>query len=151
MNFGRGAASIDFRIGANSSSGAIEVRLGAPDGKLIGSMDVSGTGGWQTWKTQRCTIEPTVGVNDVYFVFKGGEGYLFNLNWFRINCPYENDDLPGDCNLDGAVTSADAVMLKKWLLTESDVLTSWRHADINRDNRVNAVDLTLLKRLLLNK
>ena len=127
------------------------MHLGAPDGKLIGSMDVSGTGGWQTWKTQRCTIEPTVGVNDVYFVFKGGEGYLFNLNWFRINCPYENDDLPGDCNLDGAVTTADAVMLKKWLLTESDVLTSWRHADINKDNRLSAVDLTLLKRMLLNK
>ena len=151
MNFGRGAASIDFRIGANSSGGTIEVRLGAPDGKLIGSMDVSGTGGWQTWKTQRCTIEPTTGVNDVYFVFKGGEGYLFNLNWFRINCPYENDDLPGDCNLDGAVTSADALMLQKWLLTESDVMTSWRHADINKDNRLDAVDLTLLKQMLLNK
>ena len=42
-------------------------------------------------------------------------------------------------------------MLKKWLLTESDVLTSWRHADINRDNNVNAVDLALLKQMLLNK
>ena len=151
INFGRGASSIDFRVGANSGAGTIEVRLGSPDGKLIGSMDVSGTGGWQTWKTQRCSIDSTIGVNDVYFVFKGGEGYLFNLNWFRVNCPYENDDLLGDCNLDGDVTTADAVMLQKWLVCESSEMTSWRHADMNKDNLLNAADLTLLKRMLLKK
>lgn len=41
-------------------------------------------------------------------------------------------------------------MLQKWLITETDVLTSWRYADMNQDSRVNAADLTLLKRMLLN-
>lgn len=149
INFGRGAASVDFRVGCGSGGGTIEVRLGAPDGKLLGSMDIGNTGGWQTWKTQRCNIEPTTGVNDVYFIFKGGEGYLFNLNWFRINYPYENDNLNGDCNLDGAVSIADAVMMQKWLLGRSDVLTCWRNADLNQDSRINAVDLSLLKQMLL--
>ncbi len=151
INFGRGSRTIEFRIGANSSGGAIEVHLGSPDGKLIGSMDVSGTGGWQNWKTQKCSIDPTTGVNDVYFVFKGGEGYLFNLNWFRINYPYENDDLMGDVNLDGAVTVADAVMLQKWLVRQSDELTCWRHADICSDTRINAADLSLLKQMLMTQ
>ena len=151
INFGRGSGTIEFRIGANSSGGAIEVHLGSPDGKLIGSMDVSGTGGWQNWKTQKCSIDPTTGVNDVYFVFKGGEGYLFNLNWFRINYPYENDDLMGDVNLDGAVTVADAVMLQKWLVRQSDELTCWRHADICSDTRINAADLSLLKQMLMTQ
>jgi uncharacterized protein YjdB len=54
------------------SGDAIEVHLGSPDGKLIGTMDVTDTGGWQKWSTQICRIEKTTGVNDVYFVFKGG-------------------------------------------------------------------------------
>ena len=151
VNFGRGAESLNFRIGANTGGGTIEVHLGTPDGKLIGAMDVRETGGWQTWATQICKINKTTGVNDVYFVFKGGEGYLFNLNWFSVNYPYENDNLPGDCNLDGTVSVADVVMLQKWLLGSSDQLTCWRNADMNKDHTIDVFDLSLLKRMLLAK
>lgn len=149
--FGRGAESINFRVASNGSNGTIEVHLDAPDGKLIGSMDVSDTGGWQNWKTQKCSIEKTTDVHDVYFVFKGGEGYLFNLNWFSINYPYENDDLMGDCNLDGTVSIADVVMLQKWLLCASDTLTCWRHADLCRDQIIDVFDLTMLKRMIIEQ
>ncbi len=149
--FGRGAESINFRVASNGSNGAIEVHLGSPDGKLIGSMDVNSTGGWQNWSTQKCKIEKTTDIHDVYLVFKGGDGYLFNLNWFSINYPYENDDLLGDCNLDGEVNIADAVMLQKWLLCESKELTCWRHADICKDNVIDAFDLCLLKRMLVEQ
>lgn len=151
INFGRGAGSLNFRVASNGSSGAIEVRLGSPDGKLIGTMDVSDTGGWQKWSTQICRIEKTTGVNDVYFVFKGGEGYLFNLDKFSVNYPYENDDLAGDCNLDGEVTVADLVMLQKWLLHKSTELTCWRHADLCRDNIIDVFDMVLLRQKLLGK
>ena len=77
--------------------------------------------------------------------------YLFNLNWLSINYPYENDDLLGDCNLDGVVNIADAVMLQKWLLAESNKLTCWRHADICKDNTIDAFDLCLLKRMLIEQ
>ena len=66
INFGRGAESLNFRVASNGSSGAIEVRLGSPDGKLIGTMDVSDTGGWQKWSTQKCRIEKTTGINVVH-------------------------------------------------------------------------------------
>ena len=56
----------------------------------------------------------------------------------------------GDINRDGTVSKADVQQLQKWLLTESDVMTSWRHADINKDNSLSAADLTLLKQLILN-
>jgi len=78
INFGRGAESLNFRVASNGSSGAIEVHLGSPDGKLIGTMDVTDTGGWQKWSTQICRIEKTTGVNDVYFVFKGGERAIYS-------------------------------------------------------------------------
>ena len=151
VNFGRVAESIRFRIASYSGGGTIEVRLGSESGTLIGSMDVSGTSGWQNWATQKCTIRKTTGVNDVYFIFKGESGYLYNLNWFAIDYPYENDNLSGDCNLDGFVNITDAVMLQKWLLCASDNLTSWRNADICKDNKINVIDFCLLKNMLIEK
>ena len=151
VNFGRGAESINFRVASNGNNGTIEVHLGSPDGKLIGSMDVITTDGWQKWKTQKCKIEKTIGVNDVYFIFKGNEGYLYNLDWFSINYPYGNDNLLGDCNLDGAVTVADAVMLQKWLSCKDNQLSCWRNADICKDNKINIFDLILLKRMLMEQ
>ena len=151
INFGRGAESINLRVASNGSSGAIEVHLGSPEGKLIGSMDVSETGGWQNWTTQKCRIDKTTGVNDVYFVFKGGEGYLFNLNWFSINYPFVNDSVSGDVNLDGEVTVADLVMLEEWLISKSKTLTCWRNGDICKDNRIDTFDLVLLRKLLIEK
>ena len=52
--------------------------------------------------------------------------------------------LPGDCNLDGACTAVDAVMLQKWLLRDG-TLESWRAADLNCDKQIDARDLTALK------
>lgn len=54
----------------------------------------------------------------------------------------------GDCNLDGEVTVADAVMLQKWLLCSGD-LTCWQAADICADERIDVFDLVLLKRMIL--
>ena len=151
VNFGRGSSSVNLRIGSNGSKASIEVHIGSPDGKLIGSMEVNGTGGWQKWATQTCKIEPMTGVSDVYFVFKGDEGYLYNLNWFSINYPYENDDLMGDCNLDGAVSIADAVMLQNWILGRSDKLNCWRHADVCTDKIIDVFDLCLLKTMVVEQ
>ena len=58
--------------------------VGGKDGKLLGTLAVKPTGLDKTWKTQRCKIAKTVGVHDVYFVFKGGEGNLFNFDWWKF-------------------------------------------------------------------
>lgn len=149
VDFGKGADSLDIRVGANSSGSSIEVRLGAPDGKLIGTMDVDSTGGWQTWDTQKCSIDTINGINDIYFVFKGGSSYLFNVNWWKINYLYKEDMLKGDCNLDGKVNVADGVMLHKWLLGAGNELTCWQNADLNEDARINIFDFILMRKMLI--
>lgn len=151
INFSRGAESISFRVASNGISNSIEVRLGSPDGKLIGSMEVGSTGGWQKWATQKCSIDKTTGVNDVYFIFKGGSGYLYNINWWSINYIYDNDPVPGDCNLDGNVDVIDAIMLQKWLLGVSDKLTDWKNVDLSKNNKINVSDFILLKNMLIGK
>lgn len=63
-----------------------------------------------------------------------------------------NETVQGDINADGAFSVADAVLLVKWLTTgDSVAMTDWRAGDMNNDGKLNAIDLTLLKQLLMQK
>ncbi len=55
--------------------------------------------------------------------------------------------LMGDVNSDGKVTESDAVMLQKYLLANGPV-TNWPQGDMDKNGRLNAADLTLMKRKL---
>lgn len=57
---------------------------------------------------------------------------------------------PGDVDGNGLVTIADAVRLQKYLLG-SDKKSAFNaaNADLNGDRKINAVDLTMLKRMIL--
>ena len=56
----------------------------------------------------------------------------------------------GDCNNDGYVNIADAVMLQKFLLG-TDGLTNWENADLYKDNRIDVFDMVLMRRMLIEK
>ena len=53
----------------------------------------------------------------------------------------------GDVNGDGKVTSADVRTLQQYLLTRTGQLADWRSADMNSDQFLDALDLSLLKRI----
>lgn len=56
----------------------------------------------------------------------------------------------GDVNADGAFNIADVVALQKWLLAVPDThLANWKAADLSEDERLDAIDLCLMKRELL--
>ena len=56
----------------------------------------------------------------------------------------------GDINADKAFDLSDAVLLQKWLLAYPDAaLADWEAGDLNGDGRLNAVDFSLMKRMLL--
>ena len=138
VDFGSGTDSVSFRIGSNGAEASIEVRLGAPDGKLIGTLNVKSTGGWQTWNTQTCKIDSTSGKNDVYFIFKGGEGYLFNVNWWKPDKPAEPVAY-GDLNGDGAVDVFDMILMRK--AVENGDTDRFANADLNCDGAIDEDDL----------
>lgn len=54
----------------------------------------------------------------------------------------------GDVSGDGVTDLSDAVSLQRWLLGDGEVLADWKAADYNNDNRLTALDLTLLLRAL---
>ena len=65
---------------------------------------------------------------------------------------YHSDSIQcgGDVNADGVCSSADLLLLQKWLLGVSDItLSNWKNGDYNIDEQLDARDLTLMKRALL--
>ncbi len=140
VDFGTGADGVNFRVSSNGAEAAIEVHLGAPDGACIGKLTVTGTGGWQDWATQTCDIEPTRGLQDVYLVFTGEEGYLCNLNWWSLR-DAEIPVIYGDMDGDGIVDVFDLSLLKRAVSAgETD---HFAEADVNADGVLDDKDIQL--------
>jgi arabinoxylan arabinofuranohydrolase len=84
VDFGKGAKSFDANVASATSGGSIEIHVDSPTGKLLGTCVVKSTGGATNWTVQSCKVTKVQGVHDIYFVFKGGEGNLFNFDWWKL-------------------------------------------------------------------
>jgi len=69
---------------ASTVSGQIEIRIDSPTGPVIGTLNVTPTGGNQTWSLQETTVTPVTGVHHVYLMFKGGGGSLFKVDYWQF-------------------------------------------------------------------
>ncbi len=59
--------------------------------------------------------------------------------------------IQGDVNADGTFSVADVVLLQKWLLAVPEThLADWKAGDVYEDERVDVLDLGMMKRLLIN-
>jgi len=79
-----GTTTFSARVASAGAGGNIEVHVDSPTGTLIGTCTVPITGGWQTWTTQTCSLSGASGAHNIYLVFKGKGGALFNLEWFIV-------------------------------------------------------------------
>ncbi len=84
VDFGKGPKQIEASVASAAQGGTIEVRIDNSDGELLGTIAVENTGGWQNWKTVNGKLKKATGVHDLYFVFKGGDGQLFNFDWWKL-------------------------------------------------------------------
>ncbi|OQX66931.1 MAG: hypothetical protein B6A08_17995 [Sorangiineae bacterium NIC37A_2] len=107
--------SVDFRTGATNftaavasagSGGTIELRLDSAMGPVIGTCEVPPTGGWETWQEVSCDITGATEVHDLFFLYKGGQGSLFNIDYWEFT---PKDPLPptgtGGMSADGGAPS----------------------------------------------
>jgi arabinoxylan arabinofuranohydrolase len=86
VDFGaKGPSHFNADVASDSQGGTIELRLGSPEGRLIGSCKVPNTGGWQNWQSLTCDVAKTTGSQDLFLVFVGGEGQLLNLNFWKFD------------------------------------------------------------------
>lgn len=82
-----GATSFYVRVASAGAGGSIQVRAGSATGTLLGTCTVPVTGGWQTWTTVNCPLTGASGTQNLYLVYTGGGGYLFNVEWFAFSQP----------------------------------------------------------------
>ena len=77
---------VTARLASMSSGGQIELHTNPSSGSPITTIEFSSTGSWTTWKEVSAPItnlDP--GLRDLLLVFRGGDGYLMNLDWLRFD------------------------------------------------------------------
>ena len=84
VDFGKGAKSFESNVASATDGGSIEIHVDRPTGTLLGTCIVKSTGGVTNWAVQSCKVNKIKGVHDIYFVFKGGAGDLFNFDWWKL-------------------------------------------------------------------
>ena len=154
VNFGSGVESFEARVASGAGGGNIEIRLDSIAGPLVGTCPVTTTEDWQTWTTVKCDANGATGTHDLYLKFTGGEGYLFNVNWWKFNAAASPTPSPtgilGDINDNGEVNAIDFALLRKHLLgitlLEGTALTN---ADVNKNGNVDAIDFALIRKYIL--
>ena len=90
------------RVASGLRGGQIEIRIDSLGGKLLGTVNVPATGGWEQWQTITIDLDystitdlnaPSRTISgldlpvtaDMYFVFKGRKGpKLFNFDWWEM-------------------------------------------------------------------
>ncbi|MBQ4802096.1 carbohydrate-binding protein [Aquimarina sp. MMG015] len=85
IDFGSGANSIEMSVSSGTSGGTIEIRQGSISGTLLGTVEVTNTGSFTSWETLTANISEISEKQDIYLVFKGGSGYLLDVDWFQFS------------------------------------------------------------------
>ena len=86
-DFGSSSPSMFIASVASAAQGGkMEVRADAPDGRLLCTLTVPHTGGWEKWQTVSTPMDgPIEGIHDLYFLFRGNLGaQLFNYDWWQF-------------------------------------------------------------------
>lgn len=66
VDFGSNGARTFKANVASNAGGKIEVRLGSPDGRLVGTLNVPSTGGTNNWREVETTVNGAAGVHNVF-------------------------------------------------------------------------------------
>jgi len=79
-----GATSFTARVASAGSGGTLSLRTGSATGPVVGTATVAPTGGWETWANVSGTVTPPTGTQNLFLVFTGGSGYLFDIDAFTF-------------------------------------------------------------------
>ncbi len=138
MSFGTGASSFSARVAGTVSGGSIQIRLDSTTGTLIGTCPVPNTGGTQTWQNATCAITGATGLHDVYFVFTGGSGTLFNFESYSFTQSNGSTSTPTKTNTPSAPTATNTPVPPTATFTHTPTVTSTPTPIVSSSWRVNA-------------
>ncbi|MGC1479581.1 MAG: carbohydrate-binding protein [Chthoniobacterales bacterium] len=86
FQFGAGAGRFDISAASPSAGRQVELRLGAVDGTVIGTVEIGATGSFDSYVTFSTALNPVpTGEQDLYLVFLGeGSGPLMDVDWIEL-------------------------------------------------------------------
>ncbi|MEU2076177.1 ThuA domain-containing protein [Streptomyces sp. NPDC013489] len=88
-----GATKLTARISSGGNGGFLEVRTGSPTGPLHGSAPVPVTGSWETFQDIDVPLRNLPRkTTELFLVFKGGTGALYDLDDFTFSSTPANRD-----------------------------------------------------------
>ncbi len=156
VDFGdEGAQKFVASVASAGQGGKIEVHLDAKDGPVAAAVDVPVTGDWQNWEKVEANVAGAKGVHDVYYVFNGGDSYLFNVDWWKFegagSTPSEPEVqvTPGDVNSDGEIDIYDLSLAKRGVISGFASAAAEKAADVNGDGKAELVDVISIQRYIL--
>jgi len=79
------AKTFEASVASASEGGSIEIHIDSKTGTLLGTLNIKNTGDSLKWAVQSSKVKSVKGVHDIYFVFKGGQGNLFNFDWWKLS------------------------------------------------------------------
>jgi hypothetical protein len=95
VDFGAGLAPPDqflasLAVDPTYARQRIEIRLDAPDGRLLGTLTTSATAAWWRFAPMSASLLPASGVHDLYLVGRGRLDGTLNegvavIDWFKLN------------------------------------------------------------------
>ncbi|MET9866687.1 ThuA domain-containing protein, partial [Streptomyces sp. NPDC006386] len=81
-----GQKKLTVRASSGGAGGFVELRTGSPEGPLHGSAYIPPTGGWEAFQNVDVPLRSLPKkTTDIYLVFKGGEGALFDVDDFEFS------------------------------------------------------------------
>ena len=100
-----------------------------------------------TYKEETALYPPEIDFGTITGPMDGADRTYILYN----QLPYDDiNPVHGDANHDGVFNMADIVTLQKWLMNVPETkMFNWKMADFNQDEKLNAIDLTLMKRALI--
>lgn len=84
VDFAKGAKKFEATIANAIGSGAMEIRVDAVDGPLLGLCNVNKSETANQWETIKCKVKKVKGVHDLYLVFKGQGENLFDFDCWKF-------------------------------------------------------------------
>ena len=86
VNFSSQPQKISISAASASQGGTIELHADSINGKMIATINIPSTGGWENFcNFSANTLIPVTGVHDLFFVFHGQKGRkLMNFSWWEM-------------------------------------------------------------------
>jgi cytochrome c len=148
-----GVTGIRARVASAGVGGTLTVRVDSPTGPVAGTVQVAPTGGWETWADVTGTISPPAGTHELYLVFTGGAGSLFDIDDFTFTSGGTTQPPSGNLALNKPVTASstesgtypasaavDGSLTTRWASGFTD--PQWIQVDLGQSTSIDRVKLT---------